>query len=438
MTRGNGLPELSRPRAGAPARAGAGAEEGQSLLEVSIGLGVLSVVMLPLALLFFSGASASAQSREYGDAIAIANGFLAKADAITYADLGFYEDQFGTPPLTVPGYGLQPGVDLGAAPPAGVSAQVPVTSTAQQVGAVVFSERTYVVWVDGSGGDAYAYKQVYAVVSWTEGGRAVSVVQNILVYPGGLGKYSGPQDNAPGGTTGTPDNVAGLVATVPADPGGETAVGLSWLAPVDPTGYYAAVWSTSAASLAPPASAGTSGAWAPSGTTTSGAIAGSATGFTVTGLSPSTAYWFEIVAFSSDGSQWAVSQSAVTATTLPAPGQPCTLGTLAVSQAGQSSGQAAVAKSNGHLIGPISITVSYSGSCTSSSDSVTVAASSSGSDPGTPYTLTWGSTQYSYSLCPATGLNTGTHTYTVSHNGTTTSLTAQVSFSQDKKDTPAC
>jgi len=32
----------------------------------------------------------------------------------------------------------------------------------------------------------------------------------------------------------------------------------------------------------------------------------------------------------------------------------------------------------------------------------------------------------------------GTHTYTVSHNGVVTSLTAQVSFSQDKKGTPAC
>src|SRR5579862_6051794 len=172
-------------------------ESGQSLLEVAIALGVLSVVMLPLAMVFYWGATSSAQTRENGDAIAIANGFLSQAQSVTYADLGFYEDQFGTPPQTVPGYAGQPGVDLGQAPPApaAVAAQIPVTSTPQKVGSIVYSERTYVVWANASGGDSYAYKQVYAVVSWTENGRNVSVTQNILVYPGGLGKYTGPEDN---------------------------------------------------------------------------------------------------------------------------------------------------------------------------------------------------------------------------------------------------
>ena len=407
-------------------------------MEVMTALTVLAVVLLPLAAVFYRGMSNSTYNREYGDAIAIANGFLATAGSITYGDLGFFEEEFGTPPQTIPSYNGQPGVDLGASPPAGVTAQVPSTTSFKQVGTVVFSERTYVVWVNGSGGATYAYKQVYAVVTWREGPRTATITQSILVYPGGLGKYTGPQNNTPSGTTGTPDNVSGLAVSVPADPAGENQVNLTWNAPVDPTGFYAAVWATSPANLPVPATAGTSGAWAPSGSTASGSIAGSATSYTVTGLSPATSYWFEIVAFSSDGVQWAVSQQWVNATTLTPPPPPCTLSALTVSQTGQSSGQAAVAKTGGHLIEPITISVTYSGTCTAASDTLTVAGASSGADPGSPYTLGWGGTQYTYSLCPATGFSTGTHTYTVSHNGTATSLTAQVTFSQDKKNSPAC
>lgn len=412
-----------------------------ALLEVGVALAVLGTVLLPLANLFYGGETVAAGNRDDGDAIAIANGQLAQAQGTTYADLGFYESQFGTPPLTIAGYNGQPAVDLGASPPTGVSPQVQPTSTPQQVGSIVYSETNYVVWVNGSGGNSYAYKQVYAVVSWTQGGHLVQATQSILVYPGGLGKYTGPQNNTPGGTSTTPDNVVGLAVSVPADPAGETQVNLSWTAPQDPAGYYVAIWAPDPGGqndLAVPDTTGTSSAWAPTGSSTSGSILGTATGFTVTGLASSTAYWFEIVAFSSAGDQWAISQDWVTATTLTPPPQPCTLNTLTVSQAGQASGQATVAKSNGHLMQPITMTVTYSGTCVNNVDNVTVAATSSGSDPGSPYSLTWAANQYTYNLCPTSGFITGTHTYTVSHNGTATNLTAQVSFSQDKKGTPTC
>jgi type II secretory pathway pseudopilin PulG len=415
------------------------ADDGYTLVEIVVAVGVLGIVMLPLASVFYWSATADAANRENGDAIAIANGFLAKANAISYADLGFYENQFGTPPLTIPSYNGQPAVDLGASPAAGDSAQVPVTSTPEQVGTVVYSEHTYVVWVNGSGGKSYAYKQVYAVVSWPESGHTAQIVQSVLVYPGGLGTYTGPENNAPSGTTGTPDNVSGLSASVPADPAGETEVNLSWDAPQDPTGFYAAVWAPSQSDLATPATSGTDGSWKPAvATNASAQILGSATSYTVTGLAPTTSYWFEIVAFSSDGVQWAISQTWVNATTLTPPVQPCTLNTLSVSQSGQSAGQALVAKSNGYLMAAISITVTYSGSCTSGSDTVKVSATSSGSDSGSPYTLTWGASQYTYTLCPAAGFSTGTHTYTVTHNGGSTSLTAQVAFTKDNHGTPAC
>jgi type II secretory pathway pseudopilin PulG len=482
-------------------------DAGYTLIEVVVSLGLLAITLLPLASVFYGAESANSANREYGDAIAIATGQLAQAGGVTYANLGFFVSQ--SPPSS---YNGQPTVILGSAPPAGESPQIPLTSTPQQVGAIVYTANNYVVWVAGSGGDSCAYKEVYAVVSWSERGHTVQVSQSTLVYPGGLGKYTGSQcvnfvvsttlgstlasvasGGFPGvvagmavsganivagttvvsvsgnnlvlsqaatgtgtqtltfgagssGTDVTPDNVSGLAVAVPADPAGETQLDLSWTSPLNTPGYFVAEWAPDPGGqghLAFPDTTGSSSAWAPAGSSTSGTILATATTFTVTGLAPSTAYWFEIVAFSSGGNQWAISQTWVTATTLTPPPQPCTLNTLTVSQAGQSSGQATVAKSNGDLMQPITMTVTYSGTCTAGSDVVTVAATSSGADPGSPYTLSWGSNQYTYNLptglCPiGTGFITGTHTYTVSHNGSVTSLTAQVSFSQDKKGTPAC
>jgi prepilin-type N-terminal cleavage/methylation domain-containing protein len=495
-------------------------DAGFTLIEVAVALAVLSIVLLPLASVFYGGESASANNRQYGDAIAIANGQLAQASGITYAALGFYVSQ--SPPSSYKGL---PTVILGAAPPTGTSAQIPVSSQPQQVGSVVYTAKNNVVWVSGSspsGGDACAYKQVYSTVSWNEGGNPGSVTQNILVYPGGLGKYGGTQclsvanvtttggsvttsvssggfpgvapgmyvsgpnitagttvvgisgntltlsqaasgsgtqkltfGSTPTGTSGTPDNVAGLAACPGAsplpsctavDPAGETEIDLSWNAPVDTPGYLVAVWAPDPGGqgvLPSPDTTGTGAGWAPTGSSTSGFILGTATAFSVTGLAPSTSYWFEIVAFSANGAQWAVSQTWVNATTLNPPPQPCSLNTLTVSQAGQPSGAATVAKTNGDLMQPITMTVTYSGTCTAGADAVSVAATSSGADPLSPYVLTWAANQYTYNapagLCPiGTGFLTGTHTYTVSHNSTVTSLTAQVAFTQDKHGTPSC
>src|SRR6202035_1612927 len=90
-------------------------ESGLTLIEIAVVLGLLAIVLLPLASVFYGGEKASANNREYGDAIAIANGQLAQAGGVTYANLGFYESQFQnppsppapavcSPPLTIPGH----------------------------------------------------------------------------------------------------------------------------------------------------------------------------------------------------------------------------------------------------------------------------------------------------------------------------------------------
>jgi len=489
-------------------------EVGFTLIEVAVALALLAVVLLPLASVFYGAESANAANREYGDAIAIANGQLAQAAGVTYANLGLYEHPLGTncnTPLTIPGYNGQPAVDLGACPPKGTSAQIQPTSTPQQVGSIIYTATNYVVWVNGSGGDTCAYKQVYSVVSWNEGGQPAQATQSVIVYPGGLGRYTGSQclnfivsttagstaayvasGGFPGVTLGmavsgpnivagttvwavsgntltlsqsasgtgsqtldfgsaqqapdtTPDNVTGLTASVPSDSTGEYTVDLSWNPPVDTPGYFVAVWAPDPGGqthLAVPDSSGTSSAWAPTGSSTSSSFLASYTSFPVGGLAPNAAYWFEIIAFSPNGDQWAVSQTWVTATTLNNPLLTCTPGTLSIGQAGQQSGQATVSKSNGHLIQPITMTVTYAGNCTNGTDALSIKATSSGTDPGSPYTLTWGSIEYAFNpptgLCPNSGFITGVHTYTVYYNGTATSLTAQVSFSQDPTSTPQC
>lgn len=486
-------------------------ESGYSLIEIVVVLGLLAIVMLPLASVFYGTEKAESYNREYGDAIAIANGQLAQAAGVTYDNLGFYVSQ--SPPSSFKG---QPTVILGTSAPNGTAAQIPLTSPTQQVGAIVYTPSNYVVWVTGSGGQGCAYKQVYAVVSWKEAGSTVSVTQTTLVYPGGLGSYTGshcinyvvsttaglttalltsvtwPAGVSPGmdvagpniaagttvaavsttpsptltlsqaatgtgpqtlifgsGSTGsdiTPDNVVGLAATVPSDSSGEYTVNLTWSAPADTPGYFVAVWAPDPGGqghLAVPDTAGTSAAWAPTGSTTSSSILATATSTSVAALSPNTAYWFEIIAFSSSGDQWAISQTWVTATTQNNPALACTPGTLSISQAGQQSGHATVATSNSHLIQPITLVVTYAGPCTNGTDGLSVkATSTSGADPGSPYTLTWGSIEYTYNpptgLCPSAGFLTGTHTYTVYYKGVATSLTAQVSFSQDPTNPPQC
>src|SRR5579862_4630670 len=68
-------------------------EAGYSLIEVVVALGLLAITLLPLASVFYGAEAANSANREYGDAIAIADGQLAQAGGVTYANLGFYVSQ---------------------------------------------------------------------------------------------------------------------------------------------------------------------------------------------------------------------------------------------------------------------------------------------------------------------------------------------------------
>ena len=84
-----------------------------TLIEMVVALAVIAILLIPVAGIFYTGQKTDAENRQYGDAIALGDAALAKADAVSYGSLGYYEDQFGSCGTAIPGYNSQVGVDLG-------------------------------------------------------------------------------------------------------------------------------------------------------------------------------------------------------------------------------------------------------------------------------------------------------------------------------------
>ncbi len=424
-----------------------------------IAIGILGVLMLPLAGVFYAGQGTDTQNRQYGDAVALGDAALARAAAVTYSSLGFYAGQFAPYNCTgtVPSYNGQTPVVLQTAqascqPPGGTPAVSPV-DTSLQVGHVHFTLTTYVVWATGSGqclgnqACSEAEKQVYAVVTWNgRYQRLVTAVQNVLVYPGGLGPYNGPGQENPVGVAQTPPNVTGLSATTSGVSDPTTQVMLSWQDPGPPEpGWYEMVAQNSSNQPAPFTS-GTNSSWDPSGATVLASVQAPESSYELTGLSPGTTYNFVVVAFSSDGSMWAVSTTSASAKTNPTPTPPpCTLTSLTIQQTGQTLSNTMIVKNGGgsgggHLLNPLSIAVGFSGTCSGSNQ---VVVSATGAANLGPYTMTYQSStgQYTYNpptgLCPNSAFVTGQYTFTVTLNGNAQTPTANVAVNSARGN-PQC
>ena len=420
-----------------------------TLVEMIVALGVIGILLIPLAGTFYTAQSTDAQNRSYGDAVALANSALAKDDALAWTNLGFYEKQFspftcGTtiPSYTPPGGTTQSGVDLGCAPVAPNTADVlPVdTSPNEVVGNVQYKLTTYVVWAVGSGSCsgftscAKAEKQVYAVVSWSLGGSNFSATQNIIVYPGGLGAYNGGGQEAPLGSS-PPPSVTGLGVVS----GSLTynSVQLQWNDPGSPQPGWYEIVAQNSSSLPQVGLSGTDDSWDPVGAQVVGSVAAPASSELVSGLAANSTYYFVVVAFSPDGTKWAVSSSTSGQVNTPSsPPGACQLTSLTVNQTGQTSIDTVTVKKTGgtagHLMKAVTIVVGFTGSCTSSNQ---VLVSATGPAALGPYTLTYTSApaQFSYNppsgLCPSSAFATGNYVFSVKLDGTSQTPTANVPFS---------
>jgi prepilin-type N-terminal cleavage/methylation domain-containing protein len=459
-------------------RTRAGDEAGFTLIEQLVSLSVVAILLLPVAGIFYTGASGNANNRAYGDAVALADSALAKADAINYSDLFFYAGQF--PGVTCPAsdiysgsltpfaYNGQPGVVKTdpCNPPSNYNSTLQPQSPPYQVGNVQFTLKTRIVSATGSGtctddstspptnnvACTGAYVQVYAIVDWTDRGEPASVIQSILVYPGGLGPYTAPQSTGPG-PGGSPPNVDVSVPCAQASPpncSDDDALNLSWSIPSGSgqPGWYEVEMATSDVFASIVNTGGTDPtAWDPQGATVIADVPAPASGFQATGLSASTQYYFVVVAFSPDGSHWGVSQEVASGTTANAPPQLCQLTTLTVSQTGQLQPDEVTVKKNGvlqgHLMQPVTIFATFSGPCTAL-DMVTVSTTG----PETlSYTLTYSPSQYTYNppsgLCPGTGspttFATGTYVFSATLNGVSQNATANVPFTSTAgNQSPQC
>ena len=286
-------------------------DSGFTLIEIAITILIASIVIVPLVDVMYGALSAGATDQTVATANAEATQQLEHVHAVPYADLGFYADQSGY----VTSWDGNSTVTLGQTAPASpYVAPLKMTSADQ----VTFTIETFITWVSAAvptattGSpiptitDTNAYKAITVLVCWVpkSSGAPLSscttsstsitdvqpgqstVEQQSLIYPGGLGPYSGTTTSTAATTTTAPtapNAPVNVTASLPSD-GGDSEVNVTWSPPssgTPPTGYLLQ-WS------ADPAFATYS---------SSGLISAPTTSDLVTGLSPSTNYYFRVLAY---------------------------------------------------------------------------------------------------------------------------------------------
>ncbi len=306
-------------------RAAKDGEVGFSLIEVLVGMFLFAVTAIPMSSIFTGGVSDAALASHQSDAVGLASGALAKAQSVSYANLGFYDDQVSAATASNSWYQPDPNgdsyVSLGATTPAGATPVLsPVSSN--QVGPLHYIVGLQIVWVaaenSAAGGgvvtDYQAYKQVTAQVRWAAAhGATDSIQESTILYSGNQGPYSGPGSGASSssssGSGSSPSTAPSTMsASTPSGSAGETSTVVNWSGgTVDSSGYYVVLWSTNPGDL-PAANASGSGTL----NTTTDVVASphqasTSTSYSVEGLAPGMQYYYEVVAFSGETGDWSTS-----------------------------------------------------------------------------------------------------------------------------------
>ncbi|MDP9441201.1 MAG: fibronectin type III domain-containing protein, partial [Actinomycetota bacterium] len=186
----------------------------------------------------------------------------------------------------------------------------------EQIGGLTYTIEKAVTWLDEDT-VSQAYKQATVAVSWGDGSGIHQVHQATILYPGGLGPFTGATSSAPSSSSNAPPAPLTLAATLPAGADGETGVDLAWTMPTSglelvetfvvqySTNLFATVHEVT--DTEPEESRD----------------------LRVTGLSAGTTYSFRVATQSPEGTRSAWSPTA-TATTSASSTSDCTIGTPAV------------------------------------------------------------------------------------------------------------
>jgi prepilin-type N-terminal cleavage/methylation domain-containing protein len=400
-------------------------ESGFTIIELVVSMALLAIVAAPLAGVFWSAIRTAGSAAHRTDGSSVASREIEGMRAIPYSQVGFYNDQTGYAATTLDGLTT---VSLGTSSPApgpGVNspqiqpvtpdpsaasgfAPDPIASNANPIviGNVVYHVSRYIGWSDAkdpSTNYAQAYKKLTVVVTWKDQAGSHTVRQDSLLYPGGLGPYGGA---GPSVTTTTVPAVFAPATPVLADisplalPAGETQAQLIW---TQPPGGGVVTSFTVEYSTDPAFPAGNF--------TVINGLGPNVNLFTVTGLTPDTTYYFEIIAYSGSMSATSVSKSIHTS---PLPGPTCTLGGLNVAGATSLSTTGTILKANGRMSENLTLSWTTSGPCTDTYE-VHATDPTSSIDPGSPYALGGSAGAYSGTVPSSNqkGWGVGLHTFNV-------------------------
>ena len=371
-------------------RGGAPAEDGFTIVEMVVALGLLAFIMTAMAAMFYGAANVAVDTKARTQAAGIATRALESMRVSAYAKLGFFTTQTGysnrcdstdTTAETV----TLTGPDTDARHSPVETLQLPDSD-------LDFIVRRCVVWanVPLSGGGALedGYKRTIAEVTWTDNkGIEHRVRQTSIVYPGGFGTYAGAQTH-PAGSEGTSDGGVvvsptppfDLVVTTPPDPSpddGVRSLAVAWDYTGLPVDHFTVQWSDSPsfASIVD------------QNDTTDGEVRS----MTVSSLAPSTTYYFKVTAHAdaAKSSSSPASQAAQGTTTGYTGG--CIYGPITLATTDNPSSSTKIYKRQNNRLGTnLVMTATFSSAC-----SGTFTVQGSGPQNVGPWTLTGSGTSKS-------------------------------------------